>query len=442
MDKSKMAVTAKRMAQARTALLMDNPFFGYLSLRLQLACAPCGTACTDGRRLIFDPEFAEKLTTDREMQFVVLHEILHCALEHITRRGSRDRKLYNLACDIVVNSTILHMWGLTTLRVADFEPPHLAPDGIEGREYNAEEVYDMLLQNASGSIPGNPGSGTPTGNSQGRPDSGNPRGNNQSKPGPGNSTGNSQGRPDSGNSPGSSSGSQLDNHDIWDAIRDESALRDAWNSNILQASRQCGQGASTEDIPPYARKIIDRLLQRTKEDWKQILHDFLQYDVYDYSFIPPDRRFSDGDFFLPAYNITEDDGSAKDLWVCIDTSGSISDKQLREVLSEVQDAMRQAGLSGSVSFFDTHITDPVPFSTEEEFREIVPTGGGGTDFHIIFQYLQEKIYPQLPRAILIFTDGYVWSWPDEADALEVPVLWLIKKGCNTDAPWGRVAELQ
>ena len=86
---------------------MDYPFFGYLSLRLQLACAPCGTACTDGERLIFDPEFEKELKTDQEMQFVILHEILHCALGHCTRRGSRSAKLFNIACDTVVNSTIL-----------------------------------------------------------------------------------------------------------------------------------------------------------------------------------------------------------------------------------------------------------------------------------------------------------------------------------------------
>ena len=103
--------------------------------------------------------------------------------------------------------------------------------------------------------------------------------------------------------------------------------------------------------------------------------------------------------------------------------------------------MRQAGLTGTVSFFDTTVSDPVPFTTEEEFREIVPQGGGGTDFDIIFEYLRENIYPELPRAILIFTDGYVLSWPREEDAMGVPVLWLIKNDCNTDVPWGILAVL-
>ena len=67
MDRNQINITSKRMTEARAALIMDYPFFGYLSLRLQLACAPCGTACTDGERLIFDPEFEKELKTDQEM---------------------------------------------------------------------------------------------------------------------------------------------------------------------------------------------------------------------------------------------------------------------------------------------------------------------------------------------------------------------------------------
>lgn len=405
MDRNQINITSKRMTEARAALIMDYPFFGYLSLRLQLACAPCGTACTDGERLIFDPEFEKELKTDQEMQFVILHEILHCALGHCTRRGSRSAKLFNIACDTVVNSTILEMWGLDTFPVAGSEPVHLAPNGEEGRNYSAEEVYDMLLKQ-------------------------------ESQP-------SCRDRPGSQKTPGkaAASPSPLDNHDIWDAIQDSTVISNTWNRNILEASEQCSGQNGPAEMPPVIRKIMDKLLKASKADWKQILHDFLQFDTFDYTFSPPDRRFSGEDFILPAFNIDEEQGAASGLWVCIDTSGSISDQQLAEVLAEVQDAMRQAGLTGTVSFFDTTVSDPVPFTTEEEFREIVPQGGGGTDFDIIFEYLRENIYPELPRAILIFTDGYVLSWPREEDAMGVPVLWLIKNDCNTDVPWGILAVL-
>jgi len=390
MDQRAAAMTARRMMDARARLIRDNPFFGHLAMGLQLACGPCGTACTDGERLVFDPAFAEKLQTDREMDFVILHEILHCVLEHCTRGGTRDAGLYNVACDIVVNSTILEMWALPAIQVAGEEPLHLAPDGNEGRIYSAEEVYRMLLEKSTR---------LPAGIYQ--------------------------------------SGGVVDRHDVWQGIENQEQVRDTWNRNIKNAARACQGGCG---LSPALRALVEKLNRRSQVDWRQLLHDFLQYDTFDYSFLPPDRRYS-GDFFLPSFNLDEDQGSARDIWVCVDTSASISAEQLTAAMLEIQDAMRQAGLCGMISFFDGEITDPVPFITEEELRKILPQGGGGTSFHVIFQYLQENMTQELPRAILIFTDGYVWQWPQEEAAMGVPVLWLISKEGNTKVPWGQVAEI-
>lgn len=400
MDQNEMALTAKRLTQARALLIRDNPFFGRLSLGLKLACAPCGTACTDGERLIFDPQFAKRLGTDREMQFVILHEVLHCVLEHCTRGKTNDSKLFNVACDIVVNSTILGMWGLDTFQVAGTEPMHLTPDGLEGRDFSAEEVYQMLLdQRADQSEDHDPGREETS---------------------------------------GSDERCSVDRHDIWKAITDESSLKEAWNVRIREAAKE---GNVLAEMPQAVRNVVESLFHRSKVNWKQMLHDFLQYDTYDYNFLPPDRRFSEEEFFLPAYNVDEDLGRANGLWICIDTSASITAELLKEALLEVVDAMRQAGLAGSISFFDGKISDPEPFETVEEFRKIVPKGGGGTSYHTIFQYLKEKMYPDLPRAILVFTDGFVYDWPQEKEAMEVPVLWLVCEKGNTRIPWGRVAEL-
>lgn len=392
MDQKQMALTAKRMTEARARLVRDNPFFGHLALGLQLACAPCGTACTDGERLIFDPVFADQLKTEKEMEFVTLHEVLHCVLEHCTRGSSLNQELFNIACDIVVNSTILGMWDMTFFHVAGQKVIHLAPDGKEGRDYSSEEIYHMLLKQEN--------------------------------------------RQD-GKTLGGSRPQTLDRHDIWQGIDQKDRIRDTWNQKILDAACAC-QG--TDRMPQSVRELIETLKHRSEVDWKALLHDFVQHDTYDYSFQPPDRRFSDGDFFLPAFNIDPDQGSAHGIWVCVDTSGSIEDGQLAEVMAEIQDAMRQTGLSGAISFFDTEITDPELFDTEETFQKIIPTGGGGTSFHVIFNYLREHLSEDPPRAILVFTDGYA-HWPKEESAMGIPVLWLIRKGGNVNAPWGRVAKI-
>ena len=187
--------------------------------------------------------------------------------------------------DIVVNSTILEMWGMDTFTVAGDEVMHLAPNGKEGCNYNAEEVYQMLLKTVKNNPP-SPGSAT-------------------------------------GAAPGG--GKILDRHDVWKGIQDRPRLRDGWDRRIQEAA---GRGVGTEKMTQRMRKLVEQLQQRSKVNWRQLLHDFIQHTCYDYNFLPPDRRFSDGDFYLPAFNIDEDQGTVNDIWVCVDTSGSITDQEL------------------------------------------------------------------------------------------------------------------
>lgn len=418
MDEMKVKNTVRRMTEERALLIKNNPFFGHLSMGLQLACAPCKTACTDGSRLIFDPAFAEKLS-DQELQFVILHEVLHCVFRHCIRGKGLHSVLYNIACDIVVNSTILAMWGQESMMIAGEKAMHLAPDGKEGREYNAEEIYQMLIhQNHTNGI------------SQMQTDQ-----NNANK--------SSQMQTDQ-NPPASMQTdnegfekSSFDRHDIWQGICDKAQLQDNWNRKIQSAFRQCDDSTG---MPQQVRTIVQDIAHRSGLNWKQLLHDFLQSDTYDYNFLPPDRRYAFSDFYLPAYNMDEEHQTADDIWVCIDTSGSVTGEELTCTMAEILDAMRQAGLKGRISFFDSNITEPEPFEFENDLKNLTAQGGGGTSFHIIFRYLKEKLYPDLPRAILIFTDGYA-RFPEPKAALDVPVLWLICKGGNADVPWGQVIQL-
>lgn len=408
MDEMKVKNTVRRMTEERALLIKNNPFFGHLSMGLQLACAPCKTACTDRSRLIFDPAFAEKLS-DQELQFVILHEVLHCVFRHCIRGKGLHSVLYNIACDIVVNSTILAMWGQESMMIAREKAMHLAPDGKEGREYNAEEIYQMLIhQNHTNGI-------------------------SQMQTAQNNANKSSQMQTDNEGFEKSS----FDRHDIWQGICDKAQLQDNWNRKIQSAFRQCGDSTG---MPQQVRTIVQDIARRSGLNWKQLLHDFLQSDTYDYNFLPPDRRYAFSDFYLPAYNMDEEHQTADDIWVCIDTSGSVTGEELTCTMAEILDAMRQAGLKGRISFFDSNITEPEPFEFENDLKNLTTQGGGGTSFHIIFRYLKEKLYPDLPRAILIFTDGYA-RFPEEKAALDVPVLWLICKGGNADVPWGQVIQL-
>jgi len=96
------------MLKGRAQLLMDHPFFGTLALRLKLLPEPdkCSTAATDGKRLIYNPDFVMKQSA-MELRGLTAHEVMHCVGNHHTRRGDRDPELWNMACDYAINPLII-----------------------------------------------------------------------------------------------------------------------------------------------------------------------------------------------------------------------------------------------------------------------------------------------------------------------------------------------
>lgn len=168
-----------------------------------------------------------------------------------------------------------------------------------------------------------------------------------------------------------------------------------------------------------------------------MLHDFIKEinDRYDFSFIPPDRRFSAGEYILPSF--TEESGERVDnLWFLIDTSGSISAEELTNAFGEIKSAIEQFDyLTGKLSFFDTRVSEPKDFSCIEDLKAIEPVGGGGTSFHCIFEYMREKFDDEYPTTVIVLTDGYAY-YPKEEIALGIPVLWIIAGNNKEDAPWG------
>jgi len=191
-------------------------------------------------------------------------------------------------------------------------------------------------------------------------------------------------------------------------------------------------------IPGYAARAYMEL-KEGKTDWRTLLNNFIQEELNDYSFTPPDRRFSDSPFFLPDFNDSEE--TVKDVLFMIDTSGSMSDEEITTAYSEVKGAIDQFGgkLEGWLGFFDAAIVEPKPFSNEDELKIIRPYGGGGTDFGIVFSYVKDQMEDKNISSIVILTDGYA-PWPREEAAMGIPTIWLINNSDQTP-PWGKVARI-
>ena len=125
----------RKLTRARTQLLLNQPFFGTLCLRLKLVTGELPTMATDGRRIVYDPAFVEELTV-AELEAVLAHEVLHCALGHHCRRGGRDPRLWNEAADLAINPILIGN-GFTLPSGALLDP------GFEN--LSAEEIYARLI---------------------------------------------------------------------------------------------------------------------------------------------------------------------------------------------------------------------------------------------------------------------------------------------------------
>lgn len=382
---------ARVLVDTCTQIVSDFPFFGRLLLRMSIGMADCQTAYTDQKRIVFDPKFAEELIEDDKLndcdklKFVMLHEVLHCVLNHCSRSRGKIGIIYNIACDIVVNSIILEMYGVDEIEIGGSRAMHLAPDGTEGRTHTADELYQKLLENYEEIKDKYPNT--------------------------------------------------IDNHTIWSGLGVDRVIDDKWREYVKSASKGC----VTNGLPLMVQRYIEEINNNSKCDWRQLLHDYIQCDESDYSFAHPDKRFSYSDIIMPSFLEDVYGVSVKKLWAAVDTSASISTKALTSAIGEIYSAINQVNLSGWLSFFDTGISKPVPFEDADDLKDVTPFGGGGTSFDVIFDSLDKHFEEDLPAIIVVLTDGYA-LFPDEEKAQGIPVIWVVIDS-DVEPPWGNTVHI-
>ena len=96
----------KKLTVARSQLILGHPFFGTLALRLRLVeRTDIPTLAVDGKHVFYNPEFVLGLS-DSLCRSALAHEVMHCVLAHIGRRGARDPKKWNYAGDYALNQVL------------------------------------------------------------------------------------------------------------------------------------------------------------------------------------------------------------------------------------------------------------------------------------------------------------------------------------------------
>jgi predicted metal-dependent peptidase len=132
-----------RIIVARVGLLLRHPFFGNMATRLRILAADdwLPTAAVDGRNLYYNTQFFNAMS-NKEIEFVVAHEILHMVFDHLGRREDRNPMLYNIAADYKVNNLLVRDRIGTVPSIVDcFQDFQYEAD-------TSEEIYDKLFEDA------------------------------------------------------------------------------------------------------------------------------------------------------------------------------------------------------------------------------------------------------------------------------------------------------
>lgn len=429
-----------RMARARMHVVFNHPFFGSLLMHLKIVEANILTMDVDGKTLRYRKAFLDTLT-QRQIEGVLVHEVMHCALKHHLRRGGRDLETWNVAGDHVINIKLLKK------TVPPIELPDSALCDEQFTGLSTEEVYNLLERqnqqkqeegkNKDGEKQeGGEGAGCSDEDEKGEDKSDKSDGDSgqdQDKSSDSDADDPEGGSPDDGNDRDldneTSSGAGADsdcNPDpghcggVRDAAATEAELADLETEWDIAVSQAIGVAKRAGNLPGIGREIIDGI-NNPKQDWRAVLRRFIDPSSRkDYSWSKPNRRFSTSPYVLPG---TVTDG-VNHVGVVIDDSLSINIPVLKKFLSELQGALDEGGVDQfTVIFCDTQVHNDRQYVTGDQI-ELLPVHRGGTLFQPAFKWLEDNTVGL--SGIVYFTDLMAGDWQKlKDDPPAVPVLWAV-----------------
>ena len=359
----------EKIIKAKILLLGSSPFFSYMISCLRLT--EDSTIKTFGinskGHCYYNPDFAAS-KSPAELQYILAHEVMHAALYHPDRVEQRDRNIWGIAADLVVNTLLDNSnqfakleFGIHPTYNDTFELQELTIYDVSAK--TAEEVYEMLTSIA-----------TPI------------------------ETSIASSVMDKliGNSESSSMNEEANENNDSEQIKSAGEDID-WTQVMASAAEAASRRG---DLPGNMKKYVGKLL-KPRMHWKQLLTKYVVSNTMDdYSYSKPHKRMASTNIFFPKTK-----GSKIDLTIAIDTSGSISNKDLQVFLSELNGVTKQfKNVNLRYLQHDTTIVfDKMydQYSLNKIFVEPMH-GGGGTSHKKIF----ELAYKTKPQTLICFTDGY------------------------------------
>ena len=397
-----------RIIVARVGLLLRHPFFGNMATRLRILAADdwLPTAAVDGRNLYFNTQFFNAMS-NKEIEFVVAHEILHMVFDHLGRRDERDPALYNIAADYVVNNTLVRD------RIGELPKIVNCFQDFKYEGWTSEEVYDELFKEAEENgkdflqqlgemldehIDGEDSDGDGEDGEEGKDG----KGNNVSK------------------KPAKYSKEEM------------KKIKDEIKESMINAAQAAGAG----NTPAGVQRMIKELTE-PKMNWRELLRQQIQSTIKsDYTFSRPSRKGWHTGAVLPGMNFAE----TIDICIALDMSGSIGNSQAEDFLGEVKGIMDEyKDYNIKIWCFDTEVYGEDDFSGDDgrEITDYEIKGGGGTDFMANWKYMRENDIQ--PKKFLMFTDGYAWDSWGEDDYCDTVFVIHSHHDKNLQAPFGVTA---
>lgn len=376
----------------RWLLTRIYPYFSNAWWSLQvIESTACPTMGVDaGWRLYYNPEFTLKLSRS-EILATLVHELFHMIRNHHKRCGDRDPEQWNWAADLEINDDVQYDREISIGGNSQKISIKLFDNALFAETYGydpgllAEEYYNM--------IEGDP-------NVKKKVES--------CKERVGGSIADGQSRE-------WEDGKDIDSQDF-------PALSDIEKEII---KRQCAEDAQKRqkeagDVPAGVQRWAETVVS-SKTDWRKLLTNKVKkalanlYGTYDYSYSTLSRRR------LPKIILPGMVSPEVHLTVVVDTSGSVSDKDLAVINGEIDKLIRTCDISQiRVVSCDATIHTDVYARNLSDLKYNIK-GGGGTDMGIALSYLSKpRKGKPVPSLVIVLTDGYT-PWHEHKPPFNVIV---------------------
>lgn len=352
------------------------------------------TAATNGVSIMWNPLYFKALGKTQRISILV-HELKHVALMHMLRRGNRDPKIWNYACDTVLDNQMdddgYELNGLFP-QECGFGPDAKPFTNHAYDNKSAEEIYEIYYKNPE-KIPSPQGLGMDLIEGDGNQDG-------------------------EGNGPG-----QITDAQKWGII------------NKVIAASHAAKLSGAGDVPGEIQALLDKFL-KPKLPWEQILYRFFNdLGEREYSWARPRRRYISQDLYLPS--LVERDG-LDHLNYYFDVSGSVTDPQVTRFNSEVK-YVKEVFNPHKLSLiqFDTKIQDEIDFGQDDPFDGLLVKGRGGTSLVCV----REHILKTRPTAAIIFSDMQCTPMKALPKSNQIPIIWIALDNPNAEVPHGTFINL-